>query len=109
MRLVFRINLEETWIESADLTHAISECDEYSIEEALRLKESHGGEVVILNIAGPGNEKSIRKGLAMGCDRAVQVLDPGGPSEISTRQCRDPRSGIAPGAVRPHSDRDSIR
>ncbi len=74
----FRINLEETWIESADLTHEISECDEYSIEEALRLKESHGGEVVILNIAGPGNEKSIRKGLAMGCDRAVQVLDPGG-------------------------------
>lgn len=74
----FRTNREETWIESADLTYEINECDEYSIEEALRIKEAHGGEVVILNLGSPGNEKSIRKGLAMGCDRALQVLDPEG-------------------------------
>ena len=74
----FRTNREETWIESTDLTYEINESDEYSIEEALRIKEAHGGEVVILNLGSPGNEKSIRKGLAMGCDRALQVLDPEG-------------------------------
>ena len=72
----FQINDEENWIKSEDLTHEINECDEYSIEEALRIKEAHGGEAVILNIGTVGNEKSIRKGLAMGCDRAIQVVDP---------------------------------
>ncbi len=74
----FQINEDETWIQSRDLSSEINECDEYSIEEALRIKEAHGGEVVILNIGTAANEKSIRKGLAMGCDRALQVLDPEG-------------------------------
>jgi len=74
----FQINEEESWIKSRDLTYEMNECDEYSIEEALRIKEAHGGEAVILNIGTPANEKSIRKGLAMGCDRAVQVVDPDG-------------------------------
>ena len=72
----YQINAEENWIKSGDLTHEINECDEYSIEEALRIKEAHGGEAVILNISTTDNEKSIRKGLAMGCDRALQVVDP---------------------------------
>ena len=44
-------------------------------QAALRIKEAHGGQVAILNFGSPGSEKSIRKGLAMGCDRALQVTD----------------------------------
>lgn len=71
----FRINPEETWINESDLSYELNECDEYSIEEALRIKEKHGGDVTILNVGVRTAEKSIRKGLAMGCDRAVQVID----------------------------------
>ena len=72
----YQINDEGNWIKSEDLTYEINECDEYSIEEALRIKEAHGGEAVILNIGIAGNERSIRKGLAMGCDWALQIVDP---------------------------------
>lgn len=53
----------------------INELDEYAIEEALRIKEAHGGEVTVLTM-GPGKAgDSIRKALAMGADKAVHVVD----------------------------------
>ena len=41
------------WIDEADLSFEINEPDAYALEEALQLKEKHGGEVVVL-CAGPG-------------------------------------------------------
>ena len=51
--------------------------DEVAVEEALRLKEAHGGEVVVVT-AGPEGAlaKAVRKALSMGCDRAVHLSDP---------------------------------
>lgn len=49
--------------------------DEYVLEKALKLTEAHGGEVALLTI-GPGNSsEALRKALAMGAARAVQVSD----------------------------------
>jgi electron transfer flavoprotein beta subunit len=51
----------------------ISSFDEYAIEEAIRLKEQYGGEVIALS-AGPASVKDVlSRALAMGADRAVQV------------------------------------
>jgi electron transfer flavoprotein beta subunit len=50
--------------------------DEYAIEEALRLKEANGGEVVVLSMGPASAEDMIRKTLAMGADRGVLVTDP---------------------------------
>jgi len=69
----FEINAQGTWIKEQDLTYQINECDEFALEEALRLKEKHGGEVILLSAGGPSVEKSLRKGLAMGADRAILV------------------------------------
>ncbi|HEX7727934.1 MAG TPA: electron transfer flavoprotein subunit beta/FixA family protein [Terracidiphilus sp.] len=52
---------------------ALNESDAYAIEEALQLKEKHGGEVVLLS-AGPERvTTTIREGLAKGADRAIHV------------------------------------
>jgi len=54
----------------------INEIDEYAIEEGLRLKEAHGGEVTILTMGPDRATESIRKALSMGADKGVHVVDP---------------------------------
>jgi electron transfer flavoprotein beta subunit len=71
----YQLEAEGTGIRETDLTFEISECDEYSLEESLKLREEHGGELTILTVGRERAEKSIRKGLAMGADRAVLVKD----------------------------------
>jgi electron transfer flavoprotein beta subunit len=51
--------------------------DEIAVEEALRLKERHGGEVVVVTIGGDKAVAEIRGALAMGADRAVLVRHDG--------------------------------
>src|SRR5512141_1240570 len=51
--------------------------DEIAVEEALRLKEKHGGEVVVTSIGGERSSTEIRAALAMGADRAVLVRHEG--------------------------------
>ncbi len=65
---------EGAWIQDADLTYEINEPDAYALEEALRLKEAQGGEVVVV-LAGPERAQStIREALAKGADRAIHIL-----------------------------------
>jgi electron transfer flavoprotein beta subunit len=68
-----RIGAAGRWIDEADLNFEINEPDAYALEEALQLKEKHGGEVVAL-CAGPARaQTTIREALAKGADRAVHV------------------------------------
>lgn len=68
-----RLAADEAWIVEDGLSWAISECDRYGIEAALRLKEKSGGEVVVLSLGGDRATKGIKEALAMGCDRAIHV------------------------------------
>src|SRR5215470_7213891 len=70
------INETRTWIKDQDLTFVASEADNYALEEALRLKEKHGGEVVVLSMGSEEAARVLRSGLAMGADRAIHLLDP---------------------------------
>ncbi len=70
-----RLNDEKTWIREADASFEMNEPDAYALEEALRLKEKHGGEVVVCS-AGPARvAQVIREALARGADRAIHVED----------------------------------
>jgi electron transfer flavoprotein beta subunit len=61
------------WIDENGLNFEINEPDAYALEEALQLKEKHGGEVVAL-CAGPARaQTSIREALAKGADRAIHI------------------------------------
>src|SRR5512141_2117825 len=66
--------------------------DEIAVEEALRLKEKHGGEVVVASIGPDKNVTELRAALAMGADRAVHVkhegpLDPVVVSALLAKVC----------------------
>ncbi|MBL7255207.1 electron transfer flavoprotein subunit beta/FixA family protein [Paractinoplanes lichenicola] len=62
-------------VERASANNVINEMDEYAIEEALKIKEAHGGEVTVLTMGPAGATESIRKALSMGPDKAVHVSD----------------------------------
>ena len=49
----------------------VNPLDLYAIESALRLREQHGGEVVVLSMGPPSAEKALREAIAMGCDAGV--------------------------------------
>ena len=68
-----RIDATGKWIEESDLQFALNESDAYALEEALQLKEKHGGEVIVVS-AGPERVgTTIREALAKGADRAIQI------------------------------------
>jgi electron transfer flavoprotein beta subunit len=68
-----RVDDAGTWIRDADATWELNEPDAYALEEALRLRERHGGEVVAVS-AGPARVGQVlREALARGADRAVHV------------------------------------
>ncbi|CAN5224954.1 electron transfer flavoprotein subunit beta/FixA family protein [soil metagenome] len=54
---------------------ALNPTDLNAVEEALRIKEAHGGEVVLVSLGPPKAAESLRKALAMGADRSVLVSD----------------------------------
>jgi electron transfer flavoprotein beta subunit len=62
-----RVAESGTWIRDSDASFELNEPDAYALEEALRLKEKHSGEVVVCS-AGPA-----REALARGADRAIHV------------------------------------
>src|SRR6188472_220808 len=68
-----RVNDQKTWIRDQDASFELNEPDAYALEEALRIKEKHTGEVIVCS-AGPARATQvIREALARGGDRAVHV------------------------------------
>src|SRR5258708_10732953 len=66
-----RIDASGRWIQENDLSFEINEPDAYALEEALQLKEKHGGELVAL-CAGPARAyQTIREALAKSADRPL--------------------------------------
>src|SRR5580704_6345781 len=72
-----RIDETKTWIRESDASYEMNEPDAYALEESLRLKEKHGGEVVVCS-AGPARVAQVlREALARGADRAIHVESDG--------------------------------
>jgi|SRR5687767_10290005 len=70
-----RLNDDRTWVREQDVSYEMNEPDAYALEESLRLREKHGGEVVVCS-AGPTRvQQVIREALARGADRAIHVED----------------------------------
>jgi electron transfer flavoprotein beta subunit len=68
-----RVNVAGTWIDEDSLGFEINEPDAYALEEALQLREKHGGEVIVIS-AGPARvSQTIREALAKGADRGIHI------------------------------------
>jgi electron transfer flavoprotein beta subunit len=74
MELRFAIAADRRSLDQAGLKYDMSDFDGYALEVALQLVEQQGGGDVVLVSLGPdGVQETLRKGLAMGATRAVQL------------------------------------
>ena len=72
-----RVKPDGSGIVTEGVNYKLNPFDEIAVEEALRLKEKHGGEIVVTSIGGEKCATEIRAALAMGADRAVLVRHEG--------------------------------
>ncbi|MBZ5631560.1 MAG: electron transfer flavoprotein subunit beta/FixA family protein [Acidobacteriia bacterium] len=70
---LLRVNGAGTWIEEENLSFEINEPDAYALEEALQLREKHGGEVIVISVGPPRVSQTLREALAKGADRGIHV------------------------------------
>ncbi len=83
MESKFKVDASGTWYDRADLAWRMNEYDEYAVEQAVQLKEQAGeGDLTVLCIGGDQVRETMKKALAMGCDRGVHILD----DEVSTKE-----------------------
>lgn len=62
-------------IEKGKLSFTTNEADNYAVEEAIQLKEKHGGEVTVLSLGGKESDEVIRMALAKGAQNALRLED----------------------------------
>lgn len=75
---VVKINPDRTSLDKSSYKYVINPCDEYAIEEAIRTQAKFpGSKSVIVSVGASHSQESIRKGLAMGIDRAVWINSEG--------------------------------
>jgi electron transfer flavoprotein beta subunit len=70
-----RLSPEDKTVDRESVDGVMNELDEYAVEEALRIKEAHGGEVTILTMGPAKAVETVRKSLSMGADKAVHIVD----------------------------------
>lgn len=75
MESKFKVNGEGSWYDNSDLAWRMNEYDEYAVEQAVQLKEQSGGNLTVLCIGPDRVKETMKKALAMGCDRGVHVVD----------------------------------
>ena len=69
------LSIGGNWIKESDIGFEMNEPDSYALEEALRLKEKHGGEVVVLSMGPERVKQTIKEALAKGADRGIHIAD----------------------------------
>ena len=67
-----KLNESGRWIRE-DISYEVNEPDAYALEEALRQKEKHGGEVVVVTAGPVRSQQVLREALAKGADRAIHL------------------------------------
>ncbi|RFA34963.1 electron transfer flavoprotein subunit beta [Virgibacillus dokdonensis] len=68
-----KINVSNGRIEDEGAEFIINPYDEYAVEEAIKQRDEHGGEVTVVTIGDEDSEKQLRTALAMGVDKAVLI------------------------------------
>lgn len=68
-----KIELSNGEIDDEGAEFIINPYDEYAVEEAIKQRDEHGGEVTVVTIGDDDSEKQLRTALAMGADKAVLI------------------------------------
>ena len=67
--------VEGAWIRETDIGFEMNEPDSFALEEALRLKEKHSGEVIAVSMGPERVKQTIKEALAKGADRGIHIAD----------------------------------
>lgn len=70
------VNADGSGINTDGIKYVMNPYDEYAVEQAIQLKEKHGGEAIIVTLGGSQTMEAMRTALAMGMDRGVRIEDP---------------------------------
>jgi electron transfer flavoprotein beta subunit len=70
------VTVDNGQVSWGDAPLVLNPWDEYAVEEALRIKEAHGGQVTAISLGPEDAQEAIKQALAMGCDQAFHVSDP---------------------------------
>ncbi|WP_407269143.1 electron transfer flavoprotein subunit beta/FixA family protein [Radiobacillus sp. PE A8.2] len=93
-----KIFVTDGHIDDDGVERIINPYDEYAIEEAIVLRDQHGGSVTVVTVGDDESEKQLRTALAMGADQAVlinteeddiKVVDPSMTVELLTAYLKD--------------------
>ncbi|OAT74293.1 electron transfer flavoprotein subunit beta/FixA family protein [Parageobacillus thermoglucosidasius] len=68
-----KITIADGKVNEEGVEFIINPYDEYAIEEAIQVRDKHGGEVAVVTVGNEEAEKELRTALAMGCDKAVLI------------------------------------
>ena len=68
-------------IDTLDVEFVINPYEEYALEQAVQLKEKHGGEVTVITLGPEKTTQMIMKTLALGADRAVHLKSENFPDD----------------------------
>lgn len=71
-----KISVDNGQVGWGDSGLVVNPWDEYAIEEAIRLKEKHGGKATALSLGPDSAREALKTCLAMGCDEAILISDP---------------------------------
>jgi electron transfer flavoprotein beta subunit len=69
------LSIDGNWIRESDIGFEMNEPDSYALEEGLRLKEKHGGEVIAVSMGPERVKQTIKEALAKGADRGIHIAD----------------------------------
>ena len=73
MEMRFSLAADKKSLDPAGLKYEMGDFDGYALEVGLQLVEKQGGEVVVISVGPDGSQETLRKALAMGAARAVQL------------------------------------
>ncbi|KQU59376.1 electron transfer flavoprotein subunit beta [Bacillus sp. Leaf406] len=68
-----KISIQNGRIAEDGAEFIINPYDEYAVEEAIQVRDNHGGDVTVITVGGEESEKQLRTALAMGADKAVLI------------------------------------
>ncbi len=70
-----KIGSDGRTIDPSGVNYIVNPYDEFAVEEALKIRDKEGGEVLVVSLGGDANKETLRKALAMGADKAVLLKD----------------------------------
>src|SRR4030095_15701886 len=107
-----KLDAADKTIDRKSADSVINEMDEYGVEEALKIKEAHGGEVTVVTMGPPKAVEAVRKALQMGADKGVHLTDAALHGSDALQTCAALArviSGISPDIVITSSEASDAR